>query len=76
MKKPANSKKPVKKAPKKAEADELRKPAKLKPMKEKEKKNWKQSIEDDDLDIEPDEEVKLDDLDLNEDEEEFFDDNF
>lgn len=71
------SKKAAKKITKKADSDELRKPAKLKPMKEKEKKNWKQSIEeDDDMDMLPDEDLKLDDLDAADEEDEYFDDNY
>lgn len=57
MKKPNNSKKsPAKKTDKK-DSGELRKPTKLKPLKEKEKKNWKNNLdeeEDEDFDMEED----------------------
>jgi len=62
MKKPATTKKtPAKKAEKK-DSGELRKPAKLKPLKEKENKNWKNSLdeeEDDGFNME-DDDLKLD----------------
>lgn len=80
MKKPNNSKKApaLKKIDKAKESGELRKPTKLKPLKEKEKKNWKKSVDDDDDDFAMDEnDMKLD---SNFDEEdvdgEFFDDNY
>jgi hypothetical protein len=50
MKKPNNAKKsPAKKLDKK-DSGELRKPAKLKPLKEKEKKSWKNNLDDEDED--------------------------
>lgn len=50
MKKANNSKKSlsVKKTEKGKESGELRKPIKLKPLKEKEKKNWKKNVDDED----------------------------
>ncbi len=80
MKKPSSSKKsPVKKSTDKAkDSGELRKPSKLVPQKEKDKKNWKSSMDDDDDDFAMDEDVKLDsefdDDDVVDDE--FFDDEF
>jgi hypothetical protein len=81
MKKPNNTKKgPAKKATEKGkDAGELRKPAKLKPLKEKEKKNWKNNLDDEEDDFTLDEDdVKLNtSFDEDEDEdEEFFDDNY
>jgi hypothetical protein len=81
MKKNNTSKKsPVQKTDKGKETGELRKPAKLKPLKEKEKKNWKQNLEDDEEDdfaMEA-EDMKLgNDFDDDEEEDaEFFDDTF
>lgn len=49
MKKPNNSKKNLSKKPDKGkDSGELRKPTKLKPLKEKDKKNWKNNLDDDD----------------------------
>ena len=79
MKKPSNSKKsPVKKSDTKAkDSGELRKPSKLTPLKEKDKKNWKSSLDDEDDDFTMDEDVKLDTgFDDEDDDEEFFDDEF
>ena len=81
MKKAANSKKNLKKKDKKSDSGELRKPAKLKPLKEKEKKNWKQSFNEDDEDFEmlpEDDNLKLDDFssDIEEEEDGFYEDNF
>lgn len=87
MKKPINAKKtPKKKADKKgSESGELRKPSKLKPLKEKDKKSWKNSLEeeegDDEFDIVGDDEddIKLDDInsfDDDEDDQFFEDDRF
>ena len=78
MKKPSNTKKsPAKKGGDKAkDSGELRKPSKLVPQKEKDKKNWKSSLDDDD-DFAMDEDVKLDDDFADDvDDEEFFDDEF
>lgn len=79
MKKPSNSKKsPVKKSADKAkDSGELRKPSKLIPQKEKDKKNWKSSLDEgDDDEFEMDEDVKLE-SDFDEDDDaEFFDDEF
>ncbi len=79
MKKTTNIKKsPAKKTTEKGkDSGELRKPATLKPIKEKEKKNWKNNIDDDDDDFALEEDVKLDtNFDDDEEEEEFYDDNF
>ena len=76
MKKPNNSKKnPVKKTDKAKDSGELRKPAKLKPLKEKEKKSWKNNLDDED-DFDMDEEVEFEnDFESEDDEDgEFFDD--
>lgn len=79
MKKPNNIKKdPAKKtADKTKEAGELRKPAKLKPLKEKEKKNWKNNLDEEEEDFTLDEDdVTLNtNLDEEEEDEEFFDDD-
>ena len=79
MKKPSNSKKsPAKKAGDKAkDSGELRKPTKLTPLKEKDKKNWKSSLDDEDDDFAIDDDVKLDsDFDDDVDDDEFYDDEF
>ncbi|HVA99080.1 MAG TPA: hypothetical protein VNG53_09310 [Bacteroidia bacterium] len=88
MKKATSSKKSSPKKVNKSghsDSDELRKPAKLKPLKDKEKKkNWKNSIgsdEEEDFEAMPDEDIKFDDLrgSLDDDDEEdapFFDDDF
>ncbi|MCW3070898.1 MAG: hypothetical protein JWO44_788 [Bacteroidetes bacterium] len=80
MKKASTPKKsPVKKVDKSKDSGELRKPAKLKPLKEKEKKNWKNNLdedEEDDFNME-DDDLKLDDgFDDDDDDDGFFDDNF
>lgn len=69
---------PKKSPAKKADSGELRKPAKLKPLKEKEKKSWKNNLED-----EEEEDFNVDDTDIkldtgfdDEDDDEFFDDTF
>ena len=77
-------KKPVKKDNKKSDSGELRKPSKLKPMKEKEKKSWKKDLneEEEEFEVMPDEgDMKLEDFNANDtddddDQEEFFDDSF
>ncbi len=79
MKKPSSSKKsPLKKAGDKAkDSGELRKPSKLTPQKEKDKKNWKSSLDDEDEDFAIDEDVKLDnDFDEDDEDEPFYDDDF
>ncbi|CAN5336777.1 hypothetical protein BH10BAC1_BH10BAC1_06260 [soil metagenome] len=79
MKKPSSSKKsPVKKSTDKAkDSGELRKPSKLTPQKEKDKKNWKSSLDDEDEDFTIDEDVKLEsNFDDEEEEDEFYDDDF
>ena len=79
MKKPSNTKKsPVKKSPDKAkDSGELRKPSKLIPQKEKDKKNWKSSLDDEDDDFTIDEDAKLDNgFDDDVVDEEFYEDEF
>ncbi|MCW3084312.1 MAG: hypothetical protein JWP12_1678 [Bacteroidetes bacterium] len=80
MKKPSTSKKsPAKKADKAKDSGELRKPVTLKPQKEKEKKNWKNNLDDedeDDFNME-DDDLKLDnDFDDDDEDDGFFDDNY
>ncbi|MDF2437217.1 MAG: hypothetical protein K0Q95_1593 [Bacteroidota bacterium] len=76
MKKASTPKKsPAKKADKSKDSGELRKPTKLKPLKEKEKKNWKNNLEgeeDEDFNLEEDD-LKLDEG-FDDDDDEFFDD--
>lgn len=78
MKKPSNSKKsPVKKnADKVKDSGELRKPSKLIPLKEKDKKNWKSSLDEDDEDFTMEDDVKLDGNFDDDEDEDFYDDNF
>ena len=80
MKKANDSKKGPKKIEKPKDAGELRKPSKLKPLKEKEKKNWKSNLDDDDDDFSMEDDVKFNPgFDHEEEEEEddgFYDDNF
>jgi len=75
MKKASNLKKStVKKAP---DSGELRKPTKLKPLKEKEKKNWKNNLDDDDEDFDlDDDDLSLDSNFDDDDDDDFYDDNF
>ncbi len=79
MKKAINSKNvpAKKKSTKTGDSDELRKPAKLKPLKEKEKKSWKNNLDDDD-DFEMEDDVKFDTFDDDDDDTatDFFDDEF
>jgi hypothetical protein len=78
MKKSGNPKvNPAKKSTEKGkESGELKKPVKLKPLKEKEKKNWKNNLlDEDDDDLNFDDDFKLDDN-LDEDEDFFDDDNY
>ncbi len=80
MKKASNTKStPAKKGAVKAkETGELKKPSTLKPVKEKEKKGWKNNIGDDDEeDFQVEDDIKLStNFDDDDDEEEFFDDSF
>ena len=79
MKKPSNSKKgSTKKSPDKSkDSGELRKPTKLTPLKEKDKKNWKSNLDDEDEDFTLDEDVKLDsNFDDEEEDDDFYDDDF
>jgi hypothetical protein len=79
MKKPGNSKKNPKKSTdsKAKDSGELRKPSKLTPLKEKDKKNWKSSLDDEDDDFTMDEDIKLDDnFGDDEDDDDFYDDDF
>ncbi len=58
MKKPNKTKK---EPPKKAkDSDDLRKPAKLKPLKEKDKKGWKLKRDDEEDDFEIEDDMKFD----------------
>lgn len=80
MKKASPPKKsPAAKVDKSKDSGELRKPTKLKPLKEKEKKNWKNTldeVEDEEFDVAEDD-LKLDDDFVDEEDEDgFFDDNF
>lgn len=84
MKKPSNAKNtPKKKTDKKgSESGELRKPSKLKPLKEKDKKSWKNSLEDEEGDdefdmMEDEEDIKLDDINSfdDDDDDQFYDDD-
>ncbi len=76
MKKPNNSKQsPLKKSDKTKDSGELRKPTKLKPLKEKEKKSWKNNLDDEEEDFAMEEDVKFEsNFDEEEEEEGFFDD--
>lgn len=81
MKKPSNLKKSPSKKTEKKDAGELRKPAKLKPLSEKEKKNWKNALDEDEDDFSMEEEdIKFDDFDNDHDDDDdddgFYDDNF
>ncbi|MBA3704836.1 MAG: hypothetical protein H0W84_02730 [Bacteroidetes bacterium] len=79
MKKPNSSKKsPLKKSDKAKDSGELRKPTKLKPLKEKEKKNWKNNLdeEEEDFAIEEDDVNLEGNFDEEEEEEGFYDDRF
>ncbi|HEY0030689.1 MAG TPA: hypothetical protein VGC65_08020 [Bacteroidia bacterium] len=80
MKKPSSPKNnPLKKSTDKAkDSGELRKPTKLTPLKEKNKKNWKSNLdeEEEDFTVE-DDDVKLDgNFDDEEEDDAFYDDNF
>ncbi len=76
MKKTSSSKKTAKKkTDKKPDSGELRKPSKLKPLKEKEKKNWKNSLDEDDeeFDMAEDQDMKFDDIgSLDEDDDDYY----
>jgi len=80
MKKPSNTKKsaPKKVGDKAKDSGELRKPTKLTPLKEKDKKSWKSNLDDEDDDFAMDEDVKLDnDFDDDDvDDDDFYDDEF
>ena len=80
MKKPSNTKKsPVKKTSEKGkDSGELRKPSKLTPLKEKDKKNWKSSLDDEDDEFTMEDDVKLESNfdDDDDDADEFYDDDF
>ena len=80
MKKPSNTKKsPVKKTSEKGkDSGELRKPSKLTPLKEKDKKNWKSSLDDGEDEFTMEDDVKLDSNfdDDDDDADEFYDDDF
>jgi hypothetical protein len=80
MKKPSNTKKsPVKKTSEKGkDSGELRKPSKLTPLKEKDKKNWKSSLDDEEDEFTMEDDVKLESNfdDDDDDADEFYDDDF
>jgi hypothetical protein len=80
MKKPSSSKKnPTKKsADKGKDSGELRKPTKLKPLTGKEKKNWKNDLdEEEEEDFAVEDDLKLDaNFDDDDEEEDFYEDNF
>ena len=81
MKKPDNTKKisAKKGGDKGKDSDELRKPAKLKPLKEKEKKGWKHKLDDEEDDFTVEDDIKFDnslDDDDDDDDRAFYDDDF
>ena len=78
MKKLNNSKKvATKKGTEKAkDSDELRKPTKLKPLKEKEKKGWKHNLDDDEDDFRMEDDVKLDSHFDEDEDEDFYSEDF
>lgn len=78
MKKPSNTKKSaVKKTSEKGkDSGELRKPSKLTPLKEKDKKNWKSSLDDEEDEFTMEDDVKLDSNFDDDDADEFYDDDF
>ena len=68
---------PKKKSVKAIEDGELKKPTKLKPLKEKEKKNWKNKLGEDEDDFVLEEDLKLDgNLDEEEEADRYYDDEF
>lgn len=79
MKKAITTKKsPLKKTDKSKDSGELRKPTKLKPLKEKEKKNWKNNLdtdEEEDFNLD-DEDIKLDEGLDDDDDDAFYDENY
>ena len=79
MKKPSNPKKgAVKKSTDKGkESGELRKPAKLKPLKEKEKKNWKNNLDEEEEEgFQVEDDLTLDSSFDDDDDDGFYDDNY
>lgn len=78
MKKTNNSKKASAKkgANKVKDSDELRKPAKLKPLKEKEKKGWKHKLDDDEDDFKVEDDIKFDTNFDDDEEEDFYSEDF
>lgn len=80
MKKPNPKKSPAKKTnDKNKEAGELKKAATLKPLKEKEKQNWKNNLSEEDEDFTMDDDMKLDsgfDDDEDDDDDGFYEDKF
>jgi hypothetical protein len=79
MKKPGNSKKGPKKSSenKAKDSGELRKPSKLIPLKEKNKKNWKSSLDDEEDDFAMEDDIKLDDnFEEGDEDDDFYDDDF
>ena len=67
---------PKKKAAPAKDSGELRKPVKLKPLKEKEKKNWKQNLDDEEEGFQPEDDIKFENDFDDEDGQEYFDDDF
>ncbi len=78
MKKTNNSKKASAKkgADKVKDSDELRKPAKLKPLKEKEKKGWRHKLDDEEDDFAMEDDIKFDTNFDDEEEEDFYSEDF
>lgn len=78
MKKPSTAKKsPAKKADKSKDSGELRKPTKLKPLKEKDKKNWKNNLDEEEEDFNlDDDDLGLDNNFDDDDDDTFYDDEF
>ena len=79
MKKPNNTKQisAKKSADKGKDSDELRKPVKLKPLKEKEKKGWKNKLDDDEDGFLMEDDIKFDShFDDGDEEDGFYEDGF
>ncbi len=78
MKKTNNSKKASAKkgASKVKDSDELRKPAKLKPLKEKGKQGWKHKLDDEEDDFKVEDDIKFDTNFDDDEEEDFYSEDF
>ena len=70
------NKSPKKKSGKGIDDGELKKPTKLKPLKEKENKNWKNKLVDDEEDLILEDDLKFEDEFEEADNEDYFDDEF